>query len=218
MDDPRQILERAAEKRCICEILPRRGGWGRGQLQRVERGGVVVHAPDAKLATGEDLRCWFALDGAAYTFEASVIREGISVPDRSQHGYLLGFIDRWTAGEAGIAPEHGLDLCILPPNGPGISLVHGPGRLVDLMVDRVGFTLPSEHKVVFVAQGRTRLRFSVPGMEAHEAGGRVSELVPGDVLHVYSVAVDAVADAEAHRSVVTALSRALEMGPGFAGR
>lgn len=211
-EDPRQILEKAAERRAPCELLPRRGGWGHGLIQRVERGGIVLLVPTLTLQAGEDLRCWLALDGRSFTFQASVIRTGIAVSDRSQKGYLLGFIDSWTSRETAPNQLHGLDLAILPPNGPPLSLVHGPAHLVDLSVDSVSFTLPSEHKLVFVRGGEVRLRYSIPGLPNHEAGGHVSELVPGEALLIYTLRLDAVSDTDLHRKVATTIAELLEMG------
>jgi hypothetical protein len=210
MEDPRRILEQAAERRVACEILPRNGGWSRGQLVRVEPGGVVVHAPDLRLSGGEDVRCWFTLDTIPRSFEASVIRTGVPVPDRSQFGVLLGFIDGWTTGERPSAGERGLDLSIVPPNGPGISLVHGPGRLVELSVDGLSFTLPAEHIMVFVEGAGTTLRFAMPGESEQEVGARVTSVLGGETHMLYHVEVLGIGDPEAYRQVVHALQRAAE--------
>ncbi len=210
MEDPRRILEQAAEQRVGCELLPREGGWSRGQLVRVEPGGVVVYAPDLRLSGGEDLRCWFSLDGLPRSFEASVIRAGVPVPDRSQHGFLLGFIDNWTQGEAKASSGHGLDLLILPPNGPGISLLHGPGRLMELSVDVFTFTMPAQHTLVFVEGGSTRLRLVMPGEPQQDVGARIRSLVPGDSHMLYTVEVAGVEEPGTYRRIVAALQRALE--------
>jgi hypothetical protein len=218
MVDPRRILEQAAERRVACEILPRPGGWASGQLLRVERGGVVVHAPDLRLGGGEDVRCWFSFDGVSYTFEASVIRAGVPVPDRSQHGFLLGFLDGWATGEA--PPVHtspkaeGLDLLVLPPNGPGVSLLAGPARLLEVSVDGVTFTLPKDHTLVFLEGGSTRLRFVAPGEPVQEVDARVATLVPGDACLIYTVTVSGVQDPEPHRRVIAVLQRAIEAAAG----
>ena len=213
MDDPRIILERAAEQRIGCEILPRMGSWSRAEILRVERGGVVVLAPQLRLSGGEDVRCWFSLAGEPHTFEASVIRTGVPVPDRSQNGYLLGFIDNWTQGDASRSTLHGLDLLILPPNGPGISLFHGPGRLVELSVDKLTFTLPADHTLVFVAGGQCSLRMQVPSEPTREVWARIHNLVPGESHMLYSAEIEGVQDQEAHRRLVTALQRGMGEGP-----
>lgn len=213
MEDPRRILEQAAERRVACEILPRSGGWSRGQVVRVEPGGVVVHAPDLRLTGGEDVRCWFTLDTTPRSFEASVIRTGVPVPDRSQYGVLLGFIDGWTAGEPPPTSDHGLDLCILPPNGPGISLVRGPGRVVELSVGGLSFTLPSDHIMVFVEGAGTTLRFTMPGEEGQEVGARVRSVLAGESHMLYHLEIVGIEDPEAYRHVVHALQRATEAAP-----
>jgi len=207
MEDPKYILEKAAEQRLPCEVLPRAGGSSRGELLRVERGGVVVLAPNVRLVGGEDVRVWFTMDGVPHTFEASVIRTGVPVPDRSQHGFLLGFLDGWSRGDVKQASSQGLDLAILPPNGPGVSLIHGPGRLVELTVDAVVFTLPVEHTMVFVAGGKIRFRFLVPGEEPAEVAAHVQDLVHTDVHLLYTTRIDAIEDAEQHRRLVALLQR-----------
>jgi hypothetical protein len=213
MEDPRRILEQAAERRVACEILPRSGGWSRGQLVRVEPGGVVVHAPTLRLSGGEDVRCWFSLDATPRSFEASVIRTGVAVPDRSQFGVLLGFIDGWTAGVQPPGSDHGLDLLIVPPNGPGISLIHGPGRLVELGVDGLSFTLPADHILVFVEGAGTRLRFCMPGEPEQQVEARVRSVLSGDTHMLYHVEVLGIEDPESYRQVVSALQRATEGEP-----
>lgn len=209
MDDPRRILERAAEGRMSCEILPRSGGWFRGQFLRVERGGVVLLAPGMKLSTGEDVRCWFTCDGVPTTFEASVIRTAVPVPDRSQDGFLLGFLDGWSQGEPGQDADRGLDLAILPPNGAEVSVVHGPGRLVEITFESATFTLPVDYTLVFVTGSAVRLLCRVPGEESLELGGRVENLVRGEGYLLYTVTVTSVDDPELFRRVVDILSRAV---------
>ncbi len=210
MEDPRRILEQAAERRVACEILPRSGGWSRGQVVRVEPGGVVVHAPGLRLAGGEDLRCWFSLDGTPRSFEASVIRTGVQVPDRSQFGALLGFIDGWTAGGQPAPGDHGLDLRIVPPNGPGISLIHGPGRLVELGVAELSFTLPSDHILVFVEGTRTQLSLGIPGDPVQQVDALVRSVLAGETHMLYHLEIVGIDDPEAYRHVVAALQRAID--------
>ena len=82
--DPRRILEDAAQHRQACEIQVRGEGWIRGQVIRVERAGLVVTASDRRFVGGEDLRIWMAVETKQYTFQASVIRAGVPVPERSQ--------------------------------------------------------------------------------------------------------------------------------------
>jgi hypothetical protein len=213
MEDPRRILEQAAERRVACEILPRSGGWNRGQVVRVEPGGVVVHAPSIRLSGGEDVRCWFSLEGTPRSFEASVIRTGVSVPDRSQFGILLGFIDGWTVGERPSAGDQGLDLLIVPPNGPSISLVHGPGRLVELGVDGLSFTLPADHTLVFVEGAGTRLGFASQDGPEQQVEARVSSVLAGETHMLYHLEVTGIDDPESYRHMIDALQRATEIEP-----
>jgi hypothetical protein len=171
----------------------------------VEAGGVVLLAPGLRLAGGEDLRCWFSLDGMARSFEASVIRTGVAVPDRSQFGVLLGFIDGWRIDAEDASAGHGLDLLILPPNGPGISLVHGPGRLMELGVEGLSFTLPAANTLVFVQGGRTRLHLCCPGEPDQEVEARIRSTHAGDARLLYHVEFLGLQDPGAFRRLVHAL-------------
>ena len=128
--DPRRILEEAAQHRQACEIQVRGEGWIRGVVVRVERGGLVLTTADRRFIGGEDLRVWLSFESKYYTFQASVIRAGVPVPERSQDGLLLGFIDNWAEADSrsgGSAPEHKVEL--VPANGPAISLLQDPVRL-----------------------------------------------------------------------------------------
>jgi hypothetical protein len=205
MEEPRKALEQAAERRVACEVLPRRGGWSRGQIVRVEPSGVVLNVPGLRLTCGEDLRCWFSLDGQPRSFEASVIRTGVPIPDRSQFGLLLGFIDGWRVGAEGSSTEHGLDLSILPPNGPGLSLVHGPGRLVEISVAGLSFTLPAGNVLVFVEGCATRLRLCLPGEPDQEVEARIHSVHPGETHMLYRVDFLGIRDVGAFRKGVHAL-------------
>jgi hypothetical protein len=129
-DDPRRVLEEAASRRLACELMAKRGKWSRCTIVRVEKSGVVITTPERRFDGGEEVRVWLALDEKPYTFEASVIRAGVPVPDRSQDGLLLGFIDRWTEGTDGAAKtDERAMLELQPPNGAPISLLAAPARL-----------------------------------------------------------------------------------------
>lgn len=208
--DPRRILEKAAEQRQACEILPRKGGWTRGSLLRIDRAGVVVLIPDLRLASGEDVRCWFVLDGIPYTFEASIIRTHLPVPDRSQIGYLLGFIDEWTRGDSASNGEHGIDIKIFPPNGPGISLVHGPGRIMELLLNNIGFTLPTAYTLVFIEGSKCKLKFIMPGEDSIEVEGKIVSRTPSESHSLYHLTIEGVERIESYRRVNSALQKALE--------
>lgn len=212
MDDPRRILERAAEARLSVEVLPRRGGWRRGEIVRVERGGVVLRLPAVSgapaLSGGADVRCWLTLDGRPWTFEASVLRVGVPVPDRSQDGVLLGFIDgfRRADREAGA-----LVLDVLPHNGGPVSLVTGAARLVDLSPAAWTVSTPTDFPLVFVEQGGVRLRIGVPDRAPMEIEARVGTLSRGEGHLLYHLQILQVADGDRYRELVADVRRALAL-------
>jgi hypothetical protein len=206
MDDPRRILDAAAEARAAVEILPRQGSAGaqsalRGQVVRIERGGVVV-AASGPLASGVDLRCWMTVAGRSYTFEASVLRAGVSVPDRSQHGVLLGFVDgfRPADGEAGR-----LVLEVVAPGGGSASLTEGDVRIVELQPEEWTISAPTAFRLVFVEGGAVRLRIATPDRAPLEVGATVRAIAHGPGHLLYRLGIGSVADADAYRQVVAAV-------------
>ncbi|MEL6346692.1 MAG: hypothetical protein AAFV53_26500 [Myxococcota bacterium] len=204
--DPRRILQDAASLRTSCEILSRSGDCTRGQFVRTERGGVVVTVPERRFVGGEDVRVWFSMDGQPYTFEASVIRRGVPVPDRTQDGLLVGFIDRWQAGAAGAAAE-GRFVEVLPPSGPPISLLRSPSRLVDVTLTGVSFVVPLAFKMVFVESGALVLRLGIPQTPPEEVTARVRALAQGEDYLLYHLEIEQVADPDLHRVIIDGLSR-----------
>lgn len=203
--DPRRVLEAAADRRLPCELLLRRGGWARGTLVRVEKGGVVVSVSGRRFQGGEDVRVWLAVDDRPCTFEASVIRTGVPLPDRSQDGLLLGFIDRWSEGtaEARVARDRQLELLL--PSGPPVSLLSPPASLVELTLAGLAFTMPSSFKLIFVENGAVGVRLAAPGLPPTELSARVETLAPGEGYLLYGLRFEGVSDAEAHRRAVEAL-------------
>ncbi len=203
--DPRRVLEEAASRRLPCELLLRRGGWARGTVVRVEKGGIVVSAPGRRFLGGEDVRVWLAIDERPYTFEASVIRVGVPLPDRSQDGLLLGFIDRWSEGAVQTPVAHDRTIELLLPSGPPVSLLAPPAGLVELSLDGLAFTMPSSFKLIFVENGAVGVRLGAPGLPPTEISARVETLAPGEGFLLYGLRFEGVTDAEAHRRAVEAL-------------
>lgn len=200
------MLDEAARGRLSCQVMLRGSGWTRGWFVRVDKSGVVLTVPELSLRGGEDLRVWFSLDEVPFTFEASVLRAGVPVPDRSSHGVMLGFIGGWVADAAPPADgTQGLGLTVLPHNGRGVELVGGPARLVDLRVDELAFTVPHDVALKFVQGGQVRLRFSRPGQAPYVASGRVQRLLRGEGHYLYGVRFEDVGDPRAHMEAVEAL-------------
>lgn len=211
-NDPRRVLEEAANRRLACEVMPKRGAWTRCTVVRVEKGGLVITTPERRFDGGEEVRVWLAIDEQPYTFEASVIRAGVPVPDRSQDGLLLGFIDRWTEGPADKEPSPQTKDCLLeiqPPSGPPLSLLEAPARLVEIAVDELAFTVPSDFKLIFVENGTVRVRLGAAGKGPISAEGRVRALAPGEGYLLYGIAFEGVEDAETHRAIVDGLGSLL---------
>ncbi len=212
-DDPRTILDAAARDRLACQLRETRGDWIDGAFVRVDKAGVVVLTQAPAFAGGEDVRVWFANDEGTWSFEASVLRAGVPVPDRSQHGLLLGFIDGFSGGVSApetAAPETpAARLRVVPPNGRGLELVGGEARLVEVAVDHVSFTVPSAETLKFVEGGSVRLRFEVPGQPEHWALGTVRRLAPGEGHYLYAVAFTEQGDEQAHLQAIEALRTGL---------
>ena len=207
--DPRRILEEAAQHRQACEIQVRGEGWIRGQVVRVERGGLVVTAADRRFVGGEDARIWLAVESKYYTFQASVIRAGVPVPERSQHGLLLGFINNWSESEARSeqpAASAGQIVQLIPSNGPAISLLTEPVRLVELAIDGLSFSVPDDFKLIFVESGEITIRLGVAGEEPMDVHARVADLSAGEGYRLYGLRFEGVDDAERHRTLIDALA------------
>ncbi len=208
MDDPRRILEAAADARTGVEVLPRNGAAVRGQVVRVERGGVVLSLVGTPPAAGTDLRCWLTVDGAAWTFEASVLRAGVPVPDRSQGGVLLGFIDGWKRASGSAAD---VILEALPPTGGAVSLVRGEVRIVELHPDEWTVSAPAGFPLVFVEGGSLRLRLGAPDGPPMDVGAEVHELTHGHGHLLYRLGIVEVGDPARYAEIVATLRRTLKL-------
>lgn len=207
--DPRSLLEEAARNRRPCHLRSRNGTWQPATFVRVDRAGVVV-VSDGAFQGGEDVRAWFVLDDVPWTFEASVLRSGVPVPDRTRRGLLLGFIDGFARGApegAQVTPADGgrWRLEVRPARGRGLELTGGPVRLVDLGVRELTFAVPRDVVLKFVVGGRVRLRFTSPESSVHECEARVREVTAGDSHYLYALEVDAVGDERRHLEAIEAL-------------
>ncbi len=206
MEDPRRVLEAAAEQRLACEVLPRNGAWLRARVVRVERGGIVLTLAPGVLSGGVDVRCWLTVEGVSYTFEASVLRAGVTVPDRSQDGVLLGFLDGWRRAER--VPGT-LVLEVLPPNGGPVSLIHGEARVVDVAPGEWTVTAPLDFRLVLVEHGQVRLRIGLPDRAPMELGARVATLSRGESHLLYALKIEQVEDAGRYRDLVDGVRQTL---------
>lgn len=207
-EDPRELLDEAARRRSGCQVMLRGGAWTRGQLVRVDKVGVLLTAPELGLVGGEDVRVWFSLDEHPYTFDASVLRAGVPVPDRSPHGVILGYIagfGKATQLEALDSPQ----VTVLPPEGRGVELVGGGARLVEAGPEEISFAIPQDERLKFVEGGRVRLRFHLPGQVDHLVSGRVRRVLPAEQHYLYAVSFDAVEDARAHLDAIELVRRLL---------
>lgn len=203
--DPRRTLEEAASRRLSCEIMSRKGACTQGILVRIERGGVVMTVPTLRFSGGEDVRIWFSMDGSPYTFEASVIRVGVPVPDRTQDGLLVGFIDHWVEGDA--ETVEGRVVEIVPPSGPAISLLSAPMRLVEITVSGLSFVVPLDFKLIFVESGALRVRLGMPSTGTEEISAKVRSLAQGEDYILYHLQLSEVSDPDLHRIIIDALGR-----------
>jgi len=204
--DPRRTLQEAATRRVSCEILSRDGSCAQGTVVRVERGGIVLTTASRRFAGGEDVRIWLSMDGQPYTFEASVIRTGVPVPDRTQDGLLIGFIDRWTEGTAGAAGEDRI-VEVLPPNGPPISLLLPPAQLVEVTLSGLSFVVPLAFKLVFVESGAQQVRLGIAGVPVQEVSAHVRALAQGEDYLLYHLQIDEIPDPDVYRIIIDGLAR-----------
>jgi hypothetical protein len=208
MSDPRRTLELAAEARAAVELLPRRGVFTRGTIIRMERGGVVVQVHGELPAAGTDIRVWLTLGADSWTFEASVLRVGVPVPDRSQAGVLLGFVDGWRKAER---QSGGIVLEAIPPRGGPVALLQGDVRLVDLHPGEWTVSAPTDFRLVFAEKGQVRLRLGTPDRAPMEVGAVVGALTRGDGYLLYVLEIRDVEDAERYRDLVVDLRRLLAL-------
>lgn len=202
---PKALLDEAGKQRAPCRVRPRKGSWTAGVVVRVERAGIILQLDEAPFHGGEDLRVWFSLDGRNYTFEASVLRSGVPVPDRGRGGLLIGLVEDFR--EAQQEPT-GADLAVevLPPKGRGIELLSGSGRLVDLSVEGLSFMVPSEVALKFVEGSTVRVRFTGEG-PPHLVTGTVREAAQGEGHFLYELPFSSVEDDQRHLQVIEAFRR-----------
>jgi len=207
-DDPRELLDEAARRRLSCQVMPRAGAWSAAQLVRVDRAGVVLTAPGLRLSGGEDLRVWFKLDEQVYSFEGSVLRAGVPVPERTNDGVLLGFIEDFRRERAEhTTGEATLRAVILPPQGRGLELVGGVARLVEVGLEGLSFSVPQSEPLKFVEGGRVRVLVAAPDEPEHHADARVERLAVDGQLVLYRLVFEGVRgdDASAHLRAIEAL-------------
>ena len=208
--DPRQVLEEVAQERQGCEIHSRDGQWAEGRFVRVDKAGVVIVVPDSDFSGGEDVRICFVHDEQPWSFEASVLRAGVPVPDRSQFGLMLGFIDCFQrASSRSSAPEN-LQVTVLPPAGRGLELLGGGASVIHLSANDLTFTVPGEEPLKFVEGGAVRIRFQLSDDSVHLVSARVDKLSPGDGHHLYGLRFLEVGESANHLAVVEAICEALQ--------
>jgi hypothetical protein len=207
MDDPRRILERAAEARAAVEVVPRGGAWSRATVVRVERGGIVLSFQGSSPAAGTDLRCWIRVDGQAFTFEASVLRAAVPVPDRTQGGALLGFLDGFRRANPA---RGGLTIEALPATGGAVNLVDGLVRVVEVDPRTWSVAAPAEFSLVFAHQGRLRLRFGTDDRAPMEVEAVVSSVSRGESEIFYGLTIGGVEDRERYAELITAVRARVE--------
>ena len=208
--DPRQVLEDAAQEREGCEIHSRDGQWVEGRFVRVDKAGVVIVVPDSDFSGGEDVRICFVHQEQPWSFEASVLRAGVPVPDRSQFGLMLGFIDCFQRVESGQSFHESLQVTVLPPAGRGLELLGGGASVVHLSATDLTFTVPGEEPLKFVEGGGVRIRFQLTDHTVHLVAARVDKLSPGDGHHLYGVRFLEVEESANHLAAVEAICEALQ--------
>lgn len=205
-DDPRSILDDAARSRIACQILPRGGEWSAGHFVRVDKAGVVVVAPELNLSGGEDVRVWFSMEDEPRSFEAAVLRAGVPVPDRSQDGLMLGFIDGWKSEAIQKIKAGDTHLKVLPANGQGLNLIGGDARLVEITTSEMAFAVPQRVALKFVEGGSVWVHYK-EGAAEHSVSGTIRKLAPVEGHFLYALHFDAVENEKGHLETVEALQR-----------
>ena len=185
MLDARTVLDDAARSRLPARLRTRNGSWAEASFVRVERSGVIL-TTDAGIAQGEEVLVWFAASDGAYTFEASVLRSGVPVPDRGINGLLLGFIEGFAAAQPEAEPAEGLQIEVLPSHGRGLRLFGDSARLVDLRPQELSFAVPSGVALKFVEGSTVRGRFSAND-EQTVVDAEVRELTPTEGHCLYAL-------------------------------
>jgi len=209
-EDPRRVLDKGAQARATCHLLPRGGSSVSGTLVRVERGGVIVSVPPRSVSNGADVRAWVPIDPDTWTFHATVVRTRLPVPDRSREGVLLGYIDRFAREEsAGPPGARGRRLDLIPLTGRGVSLLRSPARVVQLGLDGITFTLPSASKLVFVENAEMQVVLADQSAGTCAARARVRSLSRVDGALLYDVDWIDVDDPDRLRVLVRVLGDAL---------
>ena len=117
------------------------------------------------------------------------------------------FIDRWTEGAVAAHPGADRVVDLVLPSGPPVSLLSPPASLVELGLDGLAFTFPSNFKLIFVENGSVGVRLAAPGHPRAEVSARAMTLAPGEGYLLYGLRFDSVPDPEAHRRVVEALQQ-----------
>lgn len=187
-EDPRRILDRAAQVRARCHLLPRGKSVVTGALVRVERGGVVVSVPSRLLSNGVNVKAWVPLHPDTWFFHATVLRTRLAVPGQDCEGVLLGYIDRFERETDASATGTGRRLDLIPHTGRGISLLRPPARLVHVGLDGLTFTLPAASKLVFVENAEMQVVLADRSAGTCAATARVRSLSRVDDTLLYDLA------------------------------
>jgi hypothetical protein len=219
VDDARRILDDAVRERRPCRVARLEGAWTPATLVGLEQAGLVVVVPNHGMRGGEEVRLWFEEQGRPLYFEASVLRTGVPVPDRSGHGLLLGFlapvpvpvpVPLPVPGAGPTAPAMaGAPLLEIRVASGTVSLLAAPVQVVSLAPDRLEFQVPRSYTVVFPEQSVLRLRLGARPSDAYEARGRVNAALSGDGHVLYRVTIEEVERADLHQQAVPALRAAL---------
>jgi hypothetical protein len=196
----------AADSRVRCDILLQKGGWCEGRVIRAENAGLVILAPG--LQSGADVRVLLSVEGRSYTFEASVIRTGIPVPDRSQHGVVLGFIQGWRRADEG---GRGLVLELLPAIGGVVSLMGGEVQLIELQPALWTVAASAGSWFVLAEQGQVRLRMGLPGQSPVELVARVQSVSRSDAHLLYALKIEQVGSPDRYREVLAGFQSTLKL-------
>jgi hypothetical protein len=205
MDDARRVLQMAAEMRTPISLST---GDDRGvlaELVRVEPGGVVVDGGDNCFPTGTDWRGWFSFGGRSYRFTASVLELGAMLPNRTQSGVLLGYIDGWSSEQA---TTRSVTLTVFGPGGLPLPIGKDAARCVEASPKRLAFTLPADSPVAFVEGGTVQVEICLTEQAPIGLSACVVSRVETEGHALYALVIETVSDPQSWRSLLTTLEAA----------
>ena len=177
-------------------VVLEREGMRLARLRRFERGMVIITAEGRLPAVGTQLQLWLRAEGSVYVFRSSVLRIGVSVPERSQQGLALGFL----SGRKMTLPTH-LQLSVLLPDGSELLLQQNNCSGVELKTDEVLLALEPDSRLLLSDRSRCRLEIKST-TEREQIHCRVLGVLRAGEIFLCQLRIEDISDPEVHRRMV----------------